>query len=343
MRKALTIRRRFIFVRVRRARCRVPGVAETGTMSTLTETAEKIKNMEIRGAGRIARAAALALKDEAQSIRTDRIDEFDARMRAAFRTLYTTRPTAVSLPNALRIVMRYRADSVEEARRQIVANADRFVADSENAVNKIGEIGARRIRDGDTIMTHCNSSAAASIMTAAFREGKRIEVIATETRPRQQGLVTVEWMQQAGIPTTLILDSAVRYFMKKVDTVVVGADAITVNGNLINKIGTSQLALAAHEARVPFMVAAETYKFSPKTLLGELVEIEERNPSEVLPEPQRKRWPGLKVRNPAFDVTPHQYIDLICTEIGAIPPEMAFWVITEKLGWEIEEPGDSMT
>ena len=309
-------------------------------MSTLTETAEKIRNMEIRGAGRIARAAALALKAEAQSIEAKDLDEFSAKMHEAFRTLYMTRPTAVSLPNALRIVMRYRATSIEEARRQIVANADAFVAGSERAVAEIGAIGARRLRDGDTVMTHCNSSAAASILTTAFRQGKRINVIATETRPRLQGLITVDAMQKAGIPTTLILDSAVRYFMKKADTVVVGADAITVNGNLINKIGTSQLALAAHEARVPFMVAAETYKFSPRTLLGELVEIEERDPSEVLSAERRQPWPSLMVRNPAFDVTPHQYIDLICTEIGAIPPEMAFWVITEKLGWEIEEPGD---
>src|SRR5512138_304047 len=152
-----------------------------------------------------------------------------------------------------------------------------------------------------------------------------------------KSLVTVDVMQKAGIPTTLILDSAVRYFMKKVDTVVVGADAITVNGNLINKVGTSQLSLAAYEARVPFMVAAETYKFSPRTLLGELVVIEERDPAEVLSDEKRKQWPSLKVRNPAFDITPHRYIDLICTEIGAIPPEMAFWVITEKLGWEIDE------
>ena len=277
------------------------------------------------------------------SVQADSLEEFNRKMHEAFRTLYLTRPTAVSLPNALRIVMRYKAESVEDARRQIIANADAFIVNSENAVKKIGEIGARRIKDGDTIMTHCNSSAAAAMLTTAFRQGKHINVIATETRPRMQGLVTVDVMQKAGIPTTLILDSAVRYFMKKADLVVVGADAITVNGNLINKIGTSQLSLAAHEARVPFMVAAETYKFSPRTLLGELVEIEERDPAEILSEEKRKQWPSLKVRNPAFDVTPHQYIDLICTEIGAIPPEMAFWVITEKLGWEIEEPGDDLT
>lgn len=309
-------------------------------MTILQETAAKIKNMEIRGAGRIARAAALALKDEAQAIQTDSLEEYNARMKAAYQLLYSTRPTAVSLPNALRIVMRYRASTVAEARSQIVANADSFIHSSEKAVKTIGEIGARRLKDGDTVMTHCNSSAAAEIIQTAFKSGKNINVIATETRPRMQGYVTVDILQKAGIPTTLILDSAVRYFMKKVDTVVVGADAITVNGNLINKVGTSQLALAAHEARVPVMVAAETYKFSPRTLLGEMVEIEERDPSEVLSPELQKKWPKLKVANPAFDVTPHSYIDLICTEIGAIPPEMAYWIITEKLGWEIEESGE---
>lgn len=310
-------------------------------MTILQETADRIRNMEIRGAGRIARAAALALKDEANSIETDSLEEFNARMKAAYKLLYMTRPTAVSLPNALRIVMRYKASSVAEARSQILANADAFVTGSEKAVKRIGEIGARRIKDGDTIMTHCNSSAAAQIIQTAFKTRKNISVIATETRPRMQGYVTVDIMQKAGIPTTLILDSAVRYNMKKADAVVVGADAITVNGNLINKVGTSQLALAAHEARVPFIVAAETYKFSPRTLLGELVEIEERDPSEVLSTEMQKKWPNLKVANPAFDITPHSYIDLICTEIGAIPPEMAYWVITEKLGWEIEESGEN--
>ncbi|HMK46280.1 MAG TPA: ribose 1,5-bisphosphate isomerase [Methanocella sp.] len=310
-------------------------------MTVLQETADKIKNMEIRGAGRIARAAALALKEEAKTIETDSLDEFNARMKAAYNTLYATRPTAVSLPNALRIVMRYKAASVSEARGQIVANADTFIVSSENSVKKIGEIGARRLRSGDTIMTHCNSSAAASIIQTAFSHGKKISVIATETRPRMQGYVTVDIMQKAGIPTTLILDSAVRYFMKKVDAVVVGADAITVNGNLINKVGTSQLSLAAQEARVPFIVAAETYKFSPRTLLGEMVEIEERDPAEVLSLDMQKKWPNLKVANPAFDITPHRYIDMICTELGAIPPEMAYWIITEKLGWEIEDSAEN--
>jgi ribose 1,5-bisphosphate isomerase len=310
-------------------------------MSVLTDTAEKIKNMEIRGAGKIARAAANALKEEAVSFRTNDIKVFNKRMDEAYHLLYSTRPTAVSLPNALRAVMRYRTDRVEEAKRAIAANADAFIAGSENAVKRIGEIGAHRIKDGDTILTHCNSTAAFTIFETAFKQGKNINVIATETRPRQQGYVTVDFLQKAGIPATLILDSAVRYTMKKADLVIVGADAITVNGSLVNKVGTSQVALAANEARVSFLCAAETYKFSPRTLFGEMVEIEERDPSEVLSPELQKKWPKLKVSNPAFDITPHKYIDMIITEIGAISPEMAYWVIKDKLGWELDETMDA--
>jgi ribose 1,5-bisphosphate isomerase len=306
-------------------------------MTVLTETAEKIRNMEIRGAVKIGRAAASAMKEEARSIQTDDLEAFNERMREAYRLLYSTRPTAVTLPNALRYVMRYKASSVEEARRAIIANADAFIANSESAVKKIGEIGAHRIKDGDTILTHCNSSVAFEIFETAFKQGKNINVVATETRPRQQGYITVDFLQKAGIPTTFILDSAVRYYMKKVDLVIVGADAITVNGSLINKVGTSQVALAANEARVSFICAAETYKFSPRSVFGEMVEIEERDPSEVLGPELQKKWPNLKISNPAFDVTPHKYIDMIITEIGAISPEMAYWVIKDKLGWELEE------
>lgn len=293
--------------------------------------------MEIRGAVKIGRAAAAALRGEAKSIQTDDLATFNKKMKEAYDLLYSTRPTAVTLPNALKYVMHYKASSVDEARRAIVANADAFIANSENAVKKIGEIGAHRIKDGDTILTHCNSSVAFKIFETAFKQGKKINVVATETRPRMQGYITVDFLQTVGIPTTLILDSAVRYYMKKVDLVLVGADAITVNGSLINKVGTSQVALAANEARVPFICAAETYKFSPRTLLGEMIEIEERDPTEVLSKEMQKKWPNLKVSNPAFDVTPHKYIDMIITEIGAISPEMAYWVIKDRLGWELEE------
>lgn len=303
-------------------------------MKQLEGTAEKIRSMEIRGAGRIARAAAAELRDYAKRLAAKDLDEFNEKMKFAAEMLVGTRPTAVSLPNAVRAVMRYKGASVDEARMDVKKLADDFVNNSENAVKKIGEIGAKRVRDGDTIMTHCNSSAAISIMAAAHAQGKDIRVIATESRPRMQGLLTIKQLDALCIKTTLIVDSAVRYFMKEADLVVMGADAVTVNGSVINKIGTSQLAMAAHDARKNVIIAAETYKFSPRTLLGELVEIEERDSGEVLSREKLAELPNVSVRNPAFDVTPREYIDLICTEVGAIPPEMAYVIIRELLGWE---------
>ncbi len=304
-------------------------------MKQLLETAQKIQTMEIRGAGRIARAAAAGLRDYSQRIDILLLDEFNEKMKNAAQLLISTRPTAVSLPNAVRAVMRYGGDTVPEAKASITKLADGFIVNSENAVRKIGEIGARRVRDGDTIMTHCNSSAAISIMAAAHDQGKNINVIATESRPRWQGHLTIKQLDEKGIRTSLIVDSAVRYFMKEVDLVVMGADAVTANGSIINKIGTSQLALSAHEARKNVIIAAETYKFSPRSMLGELIEIEERSSSEVLADDKLKEFNNVSVRNPAFDVTPREYIDLICTEVGAIPPEMAYIIIKEYLGWSL--------
>jgi ribose 1,5-bisphosphate isomerase len=305
----------------------------------LSETAASIKNMEIRGAGRIARAAVEALADYARNLDVDDPETFKREMQRAADTLTRTRPTAVSLPNAVRSVMRAldSFESVEAARGAVLARAAEFVDHSEHAVERIAEIGARHISDGDVLLTHCNSEAALGCILEAHRQGKEIEVYATEVRPRGQGLITIRTLNDAGIRTNYIIDSAVRYFINDVDLVIVGADAIAVNGAVVNKIGTAQIAHAANEARTNVIVAAETYKFAPRTILGEKIEIEERDPYEVLPREEVERLPFVRVRNPAFDVTPAEYIDLIVTERGAIPPELAYLVIRDYLGWKIEE------
>jgi ribose 1,5-bisphosphate isomerase len=304
-------------------------------MDHVLETARKISSMEIRGAGRIATAAAASLRDFSLDLRVQSLSDFNSEVKQAAVILLKTRPTAVSLSNAIRMVTKYKADDLESARQAVVVNANRFIENSQKAVDKIGQIGSRRIRNGDVVLTHCNSLAAISVIRTAHKMGKKIKVIATESRPRFQGITTIGMMEDLGIETELIVDSAVRSIMNEVDLVVVGADVITANGTLVNKIGTAQIALSAHEARTSFMVAAETYKFSPMTILGELVTIEERGPDEVLAD--ISKYKHVRVRNPAFDVTPHQYIDLICTEAGAIPPEMSYMIIKERLGWELEE------
>jgi len=305
----------------------------------VTETAEKIKSMEIRGAGRIARTAAEALRTHATGLATDDLWLFRREMEAAAEALVATRPTAVSLPNAVHIVMAglELETDINAAREGVIQRASRFIESSREAVGNIARIGARHIRDGDVILTHCNSEAALSCIIEAHREGKAIEVFATEVRPRDQGLVTIRTLNDAGIKTNFIVDSAVRSFINDIDLVIVGADAVTVNGAVVNKIGTSQVAHSAHEARVNVLVAAETYKFAPRTILGELISIEERPASEVLPDAVARTLPHVTVRNPAFDITPAEYIDLIVTEAGAIPPQMAYVIIREYLGWGIEE------
>ncbi|MDD1675124.1 MAG: ribose 1,5-bisphosphate isomerase [Methanomicrobiales archaeon] len=305
----------------------------------LTETAEKIKRMEIRGAGRIARAAVEALRSHALSLPGTDLEEFARKVQEGAEILTSTRPTAVSLPNAVHCVLRglQEARDVEEAKQMLVERADSFLRESLHAVERIGALGAHHISAGDVILTHCNSEAALSCIITAHREGKDITVYATEVRPGNQGLITIRALNDADIPTHYIVDSAARFYINTVDLVMVGADAVMVNGAVVNKIGTAPLALAAHEARTSFVVAAETYKFAPRTVLGELIEIEERDPEEVLPRHLREALPRVTVHNPVFDITPPNYIDLIVTEKGAFPPSLAYIIIREHLGWSIEE------
>ena len=304
------------------------------------EIAEKIKSMEIRGAGKIARSAALALQIQAEKSKAKTADELWKELKEAAKLLHSTRPTAVSLPNALRYVM-YRGKityqdgaDVEQLRFIVINAAKEFIHNSEKAIERIAEFGAKRIEDGDIIMTHCHSKAAIGVMKKAWDEGKDIKVIVTETRPKWQGKLTAKELAEAGIPVIYVVDSAARHYMKMTDKVVMGADSITANGAVINKIGTALIALTAKEHRVWVMIAAETYKFHPETMLGQLVEIEERDPYEVIPKEELETWPkNIVVKNPAFDVTPPEYVDVIITEKGVIPPYAAIDILKEEFGW----------
>ena len=299
--------------------------------------AEDIKSMRIRGAGEIARSAVEALLLTAQDSKASDSRELVEEIEAAARLMVRTRPTAVSLPNGIRYVIhRVREGersgvNVKSLREVAIKACREFIENSKTAIDRIGEIGAKRIRDGDVLMTHCHSLAVLKVIETAWRQGKRVKVYATETRPRFQGRITAEKLAQMSIPVTLIADSAVRYFMNEVDRVIVGADAVSANGAVVNKIGTSLVALAAREARTPFFVAAESYKFSPETMFGEPVKIEERDASELIP-PSELKHQNISVANPSFDMTPPEYIDLIITERGIIPPQGAIFLIQEVFG-----------
>ncbi|MCK5661144.1 MAG: hypothetical protein KAH86_07265, partial [Methanosarcinales archaeon] len=194
----------------------VTNAASTTTMTTpeeqLQSVARDIEDMTIRGAAIIAQAAAGALGAYASGIKAEcttlTIGEFQQKMDWAATTLVATRPTAVSLPNAVRIVNRYPKTTVDEASETVIKLADEFISHSKDATKRIGQIGQKRIKDGDTIMTICNSSVAISIIMAAHEAGKNISVFACETRPRLQGHITAAKLSAAGIPVSLIVDSA---------------------------------------------------------------------------------------------------------------------------------------
>lgn len=293
----------------------------------LKQTFEDIKSMKVRGAGRIARAAVASLKNEVLYAKDDDAVKLFEHIQKAGDYLKSSRPTAVSLPNGVNSIVKVAQKGlqikldVNQLKEYISKAADDFIQKSIESQKKIGEIGAKRIVNGDVILTHCNSQSAISIIKTAFDEGKNFRVFATETRPRFQGRLTSAWLADAGIDVTLIPDSAARLYMRKVDKVVVGADAIAVNGAVVNKIGTSTIAAIAKESRSRVMVAAETYKISPQTYFGELIEIEIRSPYEVAPRTWLEKHPKIKVLNPAFDVTPPEYIDFIITERGIYPPQ----------------------
>jgi len=305
-------------------------------------TAEDIADMEIRGAATIAEAAADALEAQAHASEAATPEAFEAELRAAARRLRDTRPTAVSLPNALRYVLReVEGDTVEALRASTIEATASFRDQLERAQDDLGDIGANRLQDGDTVMTHCHSTDALACVRAALDDGKHIEAIVKETRPRKQGHITAKQLREWDVPVTVVVDNAARRYLDDCDHVLVGADSIAADGSVINKIGTSMLAVAARERGTPIMVAAQTLKLHPDTLTGHTVEIEMRDEAEVLSAEDRAEIggeEGLTVENPAFDVTPPRYVDAIVTERGQFAPESIVILMRELYGEATAEP-----
>lgn len=287
---------------------------------TLPSIAEDIATMRVRGAGKIARHAARGLAAwERDSARFPDARSFDEGLRRAEKTLLDTRPSAVSLRNAVRFVgRRVRARGTVEAKREALrAAAKEFETRSKEAVAGIGRQASGLVKDGGTYLTHCNSQAALAGFIEARKAGRHFEVLATETRPWKQGLLTSRELADAGVPVTLIVDSAAYHEMPRVDAVFVGCDTIAANGDVVNKVGTSAIALFARELGVPFHVCGETYKIDVDTPSGAEVVIEERDAAEIA---DPKELPGVRILNPVFDVTVASRVTDLLTEVGTVAP-----------------------
>jgi ribose 1,5-bisphosphate isomerase len=297
------------------------------------DTSSKIKRLEIQGATNIAKSADKALTQDLLEAET--IEQVERILNDGVKLLTEARATEPMLRNGLKFIRFHVEDewTTKQNFREKVAEASAEILNHfRDANQRIIEIGSKRIRDGDTILTHCHSSAVTSTLIEVFNKGIDFKVIQTETRPKYQGRITAKELVETGIDTTMIVDSAARHFMKEVDFVLVGCDAITSEGNIINKIGTSQVALAANEARVPFYVISSLLKFDPGTILGDYEVLEERDFDEVWEDPPN----NLKIRNPAFEVTRRDYIHGIITEMGIISPHSVLEAVDRCYPWVIE-------
>ncbi len=296
---------------------------------------DNLKALKVRGGGRVARYAVQALRDYAKEARAKTSAEYWRPVLEAGERLKSARPTSVALTNGVNYVLNggdarvKSGGSVEDVRDAAVKAANDFLVYSLDALRVIGEIGAKRIKNGDAIITHSNSEAAISIMKKAHDMGKGIKVYCNETRPTYQGHETAAALAAYGVDTTLICDSACRVYMAHADRAIVGCDAISVNGALVSKIGVSQVALLAQEARVNFIAAAETYKIDFGTLTGKLVEVEERDPTEIASRDWMAHNSKVKFTNYVFDFTPPEYIDFYVTERGIVPPAGVFVLLEE--------------
>ncbi|MHB8836463.1 MAG: S-methyl-5-thioribose-1-phosphate isomerase [Candidatus Methylomirabilia bacterium] len=303
-------------------------------LRTAREVTDAIRNMLVRGAPAIGVAAAFGMALAARTAVRLGPAAFHRELVKGERLLAGSRPTAVNLFWALARMRRLIAGVADRPPREIAALLEAEavrILEEDIAINRaMGRHGAALIDDGDVVLTHCNAGALATagfgtalgVIRAAWEQGKKISVLADETRPRCQGAKLTAWeLSRDGIPVTVIADTAAGHFLRKgaVQIVVVGADRIAANGDVANKIGTYQVAVLAHANRVPFYVAAPMSTFDPKLANGDAIPIEERHASEVThPGGRRLTPPGVPALNPAFDVTPARYVSGIITELGVL-------------------------
>jgi len=300
---------------------------------TVHVVAERIRKLEVQGARNVAIAAIKALEALADETTAKTRKEFLKELKEARATLFASRSTEPLMRNAVRWIISQVENSgkqqVDALAEVVASSSSQFLKNLEASKERIAEIGAKRIRDGMVVFTHCHSSTVTHLLSKAKKDGKTFEVICTETRPVFQGRITAKELLALGVKTTFIVDSAARSFVRNADLVIVGSDAITSEGNVINKIGTGTIALLAHEARKPFYVVSELLKFDPATVCGDFEKIEERSPAEVWEDAPEK----LVVRNPAFDVTRRDFIHGVICEEGVIPPHSVNEVIKRKYPW----------
>lgn len=286
-------------------------------MSIYTDTVQKIKSLEIQGAENIAVAAVKAFAEKLKETSdTEKLKQYE-------KELGELRVTEPALKNSIHYcLLNFKKDPKV---------AETVINYFQTSKERIAEIGAKKIQNGMTVFTHCHASTVTKILIKAWEQGKRFTVRNTETRPKFQGRKTAEELAKVGIPVIHSVDSAGRMGMRKSDIFLFGADAITAEGNVVNKIGTTMFVEFANLYQIPVYSCTNSWKFDPATIGGADEPIEERNASEVWENPPK----GVTIINPAFELTPADKISGIITELGVFKPETLVSEIQKAYPWMV--------
>jgi eIF-2B alpha/beta/delta-like uncharacterized protein len=282
---------------------------------------------------------------EEELLKTPNWKEFSTMFSIFAMESIERRPTSALLTNTMRSLLKFAVDKyaegqdIETFKKGFYEKIEEVKVATVRSVEKLSDIGARWLPDGSRILTHSYSTSVLKIIEKGNRLGKIKEVFVTESRPGGEGVYTAELLSSLGIKTNLIVDSAVNYFMGEIDFVLVGAEAITAHGALVNKVGTSQIALSAYKRRTRLIVASGTYKFSFESMLGDRIKVPFLDASSLEIPRDLLKLDNFAVSVPLMDVTPPEFIDAIITEIGITSPEGVPILLWEVYGgWIGSQP-----
>lgn len=299
-------------------------------MVSFVQTIKDIKTLKIQGSHAIAKASLLALRQKAYSLKAITKSRFLHEIYAAKLLLFASRPTEPCMRNCINYALsNLDAPDLNALKKEFYIRVDQALMHIESAEQVIADIGSRKIRDGMVIFTHCHSSTVISILKAAKLQNKKFEVHNTETRPRLQGRITAVELALHSIPVTHFVDAAARYALKKSDLMLIGADAITTEGKVINKIGSELFAEIADKFDIPVYVCADSWKFDPATVFGYEEEMEQRKPNEIWSRPPK----GITVNNYAFEKIDTNLVTGIISELGIYKPEIFIEELRRNYTW----------
>ncbi|MBU1204356.1 MAG: S-methyl-5-thioribose-1-phosphate isomerase [Nanoarchaeota archaeon] len=294
------------------------------------ETVNRIKNLKVQGAENVAIEAVKSLKEVVKESKSKNIAGILAEVHHAKNILFLTRPTEPCMRNALNYVLHdLNYDDPVELAKEVCLKVDEVLERFDKNQMIIAQIGSRKIGNGTVVFTHCHSSTILEILKEAKKQGKKFEVHNTETRPLYQGRVTAKEIAKLGIPVIHFVDAAARFALKKADLMLIGADAITTEGKVINKIGSELYAEIANKYDIPVYACSDSWKFDAETVFGYETEIEKRKGNEIWKNPPK----GITVNNFAFEKVSPSLITGIISELGIYKPHIFIQEVKVNNKW----------